>query len=455
MLFIVSTLVALSVLILVHEFGHFFAAKWVGIQVPRFSLGLGSRVAGFRVGETEFVVSAIPLGGYVKMAGMEGDESSETLEGGAAAADEPPVDPARTFDAKPIWARTLVISAGVVMNFLFAALVYAFLAMAYGEPVDPTRRVLGADTAAPPAARAQAERIPAGAEIEAIGGRTVRSWDEVRDALRRAPAGPVALRLAGAPPVTLELPAGEEERAALVDAIRPQHEPVIGLLDGGGPGARAGLRVGDRIVSIDGRPVPNWEALVGVIRASAGREVRLEVERGGRTVPLTVTPRADPARDAAGRQVEIGRIGAVPQTDRRRAGPVRAVGIGFRDAWGTTVYIATALKQLFTGEISPRNMGGLISIAQASGESARAGMEPFLLFLALLSVNLAVLNLLPIPILDGGHLLFLAIEAVRGRPLSVEARIRLSHVGLIIIVGLMLWANGNDLVRLVENLVRG
>ncbi|HEX5869661.1 MAG TPA: RIP metalloprotease RseP [Longimicrobium sp.] len=440
---ILATVVALSVLILVHEFGHFFAAKSVDIAAPRFSLGLGPRVAGFKWGETDFVISAIPLGGYVKMAGMEDDEGMEVLEGGEPA---PPVDPARTFDAKPLWARAWVISAGVIMNLLFALLANIVLAFGQGEAYIAETRL--APMTGIGGTAAQVEQIPAGTRVVSVGGERVSSWDAMQQKLEAAPAGPVSLGLEGRPAVMLAVPAPGPSRDTLLSALRPLATPVLGAVVPDEPGAKAGLQPGDSIVAIDGQVMATWTQVVDRIRASPGKPLRMDVSRDGQRRTVTVTPRAERERG-----VLVGKFGAQeapPQVQYRRIpfGPSLALG------WNQTVrmvqLLLETLRDLFTGALSPRNLGGLLAIGEASGESAEQGPWTYLGFLAFLSVNLAVLNLLPIPILDGGHLMFLAIEAVRGRPLSLEARIRLSHVGLIIVVGLMLWANGNDVVRLVE-----
>ncbi|HEX6040376.1 RIP metalloprotease RseP [Longimicrobium sp.] len=444
---ILATVVALSVLILIHEFGHLFAAKSVGIAAPRFSLGLGPRVAGFHWGETEFVISAIPLGGYVKMAGMEDDEAMEVLEGGEQA---PPVDPSRTFDAKPLWARAWVISAGVIMNLLFALLANIVLAFAQGEPyISETRlapiTTLGGSTA-------QVAQVPLGARVVSVGGRPVANYNEIQDALLAAPAGPVALGLEGRPVVTLQLPAPGGSRDSVVGALQPLSAPVLGQLNPDQPAADAGLRAGDSIVSIDRQPIRTWPEAVERVRASPGKPLAVVVERNGTRREVTLTPRAEKEQDKT-----VGKIGAagLPQTAYRTLGFGEALSYGTAETGRMIKTLMVTLRDLFTGALSPRNLGGLLAIGEASGESAQQGPATFLWFLAFLSVNLAVLNLLPIPILDGGHLMFLAIEAVRGRPLSVESRIRLSHVGLIIVVGLMLWANGNDVVRLFQRYFGG
>lgn len=442
MLTILATLVALSVLILIHEFGHFFAAKSVDIAAPRFSLGLGPRVAGFKWGETDFVISAIPLGGYVKMAGMEDDEGMEVLEGGEPA---PPVDPARTFDAKPLWARTWVISAGVIMNLLFALLANIVLGLAQGEPYVSEGRL--APTPELGGSAAQVAQVPFGARVQSVGGQPVSNYTDMRDALRAAPAGPVSLGLQGHPAVQLRLPAAGESRDSVIAALAPLSEPVLGQVVPDQPAAAAGLRTGDRILSIDGQPVTTWTQAVERIRSSPGKPLRMEVQRQDERRTVTVTPKAE--REDS---VLVGKVGAagLPQIGYRKLGFGAAIAQGWNETVSMVSLLLTTLRDLFTGALSPRNLGGLLAIGEASGQSAEGGPFTFLQFLAFLSVNLAVLNLLPIPILDGGHLMFLAIEAIRGRPLSLEARIRLSHVGLIIVVGLMLWANGNDVVRLVE-----
>ncbi|HEX6746083.1 MAG TPA: RIP metalloprotease RseP [Longimicrobium sp.] len=449
MLTIVSTVVGLSLLILVHELGHFFAAKAVNIQVPRFSLGFGKRLAGFRVGETEFVVSAIPLGGYVKMAGMEDDEAAEALEGSGEGY---VVDPERTFDSKPLWARALVITAGVIMNLVFAFAVFTTLPLIYGEPVTPVTRVSIAPAAELAGPGRELAVVPDGATLTQVGTKPVTVWEDVYDALRKAPAGPVQLRFSDAAPVTLNLPAARKPRRQMLNQLLPYRPAIIGEVITGLPAARAGIRPGDRVTQAGGQPVHSWDQLVAIIHTHGGKPLPLVVERDGKPLALTVTPTSSPDTNALGERVTVGKIGAAPgpMPDKHRPASVgTAVRIGARSTWNASVLIVGILKKLFTGEISPRNMGGLLSIGEASGQTAAMGLEVWLTFLALFSVNLAVLNLLPIPILDGGHLMFLGFEAVRGRPLSIEARIRLSQVGLVIVVALMIWANGNDIARIV------
>jgi regulator of sigma E protease len=227
---ILSLLVTLSVLILVHEWGHFAAAKWVGIQVPRFSLGLGPKLWGFRRGETEYVISAIPLGGYVKMAGMEDDEAQSALEGGA---EGQPIDPDRTFDSKSLWARTLVISAGVIMNLIFAVVVFTVISLVYGESRIATTRV-----APIPNAPAGIAAIPAGSQIVSVGERPVGEFADIAEAIMQVPAGPVPFRLGTGATVNVQVPETDEARAELWRALPPMIPTRLGQIERGSPATR-------------------------------------------------------------------------------------------------------------------------------------------------------------------------------------------------------------------------
>lgn len=452
LLTLVAFLVVISVLILVHEFGHFFAAKSVNIQVPRFSLGLGPRVAGFRIGETEYVLSAVPLGGYVKMAGMEDDEAAEALEGAGPAEEE--VDPERTFDVKPLWARAWVISAGVIMNMIFAFLVFLGLLLGYGETEEATTRVFVSAPDSLSGIAAPLARVPYGTELRAVGSRPVKSWEDIQEALAEGPAGPTQLRFAGAPAVTVDLPAEKEARAPVLRALQPFYDPVIGTVVAGRPAAKAGIQAGDRVVSAAGKPVRTWQDFETSIRAHAGQSLPVELQRGGERVAVTLVPETEKELNAEMKRVPVGKIGVSPKIDliHRAIGPGEAVKRAAQQTWDGAAAIVDVLGRLVTGKESMRSLGGPLAIGQISGETARLGLGAFLSFMALFSINLAIFNLLPIPILDGGHLLFIAIEGIRGRPLSVEQRVRLSHVGMIFVVGLMVWAITNDLLRFVFNI---
>jgi regulator of sigma E protease len=326
--------------------------------------------------------------------------------------------------------------------------VFTVISLIYGESRIVTTRV-----APIPSAPAGIAAIPAGSQIVSVGDRPVTEFADIAEAIMKVPAGPAPFRLGTGTTVNVQIPESDEARAELWRALPPMIPTRLGQIERGSPAQRAGLLRGDQVVSINGNPVQQWQELVLAVRANPGRPVTLVVEREGGREAFTLTPDAAVDRDSAGRRITIGRAGVAPDEilERRRVGPIRALGSGLQQTWATAAGIGDILRKLVTGRMSTRNLGGIISIGEASGESARLGLEYFLGFLALFSVNLAVLNLLPIPILDGGHLVFLLAEALRGRPLSVETRVRLSQVGLIVVVALMLLANGNDVVRKVQH----
>jgi len=446
-----AAIVVLGVLIFVHELGHFLAAKSVGIAVLRFSFGLGPTTPlRFRRGETEYALSWVPFGGYVKMAGHEDDESGG-MEGPREDADIP-VE--RTFDHKPLWARVWVISAGVLMNALFAVVVYSALAGVYGVARDPSTTVAAVDTTALPPGSAPLATLRPGDRILRINGDTMTGWHEIESALLTAERTPLRIEVAGrAEPVLVDVPLREQEnRAALVRALAPRHDAVIGEVLPGYPAAAAGLRPGDRIQVAGSDTVVAWEQFVRAVEGSAEQPLYLLVRRGAADTAVTVTPRAVtiPTGDSTSRTV--GRIGVSVYLPVEHYGVIGSIGQGVRRAAAAGGIVLFTLKGLLTGGLSARDLGGPIMIGQLSGEAARLGLETFLGFMALFSMNLAVLNLLPIPVLDGGHLVFLAIEGIRRRPLSTQQRMRLTQIGFVVLVGIMLLALTNDITRLVRGL---
>jgi len=447
---IIATIIVLGVLIFVHELGHFWAAKAVGIEVQRFSIGLGPRIWGFRRGETEYVLSAIPLGGYVKMGGME-DEVMDKVEGG----DGHPAatDPSRAFDAKPIWARTLVISAGVIMNMLFALVVFILVAGGWGVSELDTTRVHGVRAALLPAGAEGFADLPAGAVILKVGDRPVAHWGEVREALLALPAGPAVITTSDpVAEVRVLLPDAPQDRLRIAGAIEEWRDASVAALVPGSPAEVGGLQAGDLLVGVDGHPVNSWWAFQELVRARPDRRTEISLIRGGERLVRVVTPNRTTTPDPlTGEAVEIGYVGIYPDanTVTVRIPPLEAVAVGARETWGVTRFILASLRDLVTGQVSPRNLGSIVTIGQASGDAANEGIAVFLRFMALFSVNLAILNLLPIPILDGGHLVFLGVEAVRGRALTIEQRVRWSQVGFVVIVGIMVLALSNDVMRVL------
>ena len=457
-----TTLVAVAVvlggLILVHELGHFWAAKSVDIEVPRFSIGLGPKMVGFQRGETEYVISWLPLGGYVKMAGMGEEEALEGLEGEAMPEDREPSD--RDFDAKPVWARGLVLSAGVGMNFLFAVVAFAFISGVWGIAPEREPRIGSvAEEELPPEALALG-RLEPGVLVLEVNGEPVESFDDLRMRLATASEGPATLLLEDGRTVTFRIPEDEEGRGGLASALGPLGdeavEPIIGEVLEGTPADSAGLRAGDRVLTLDGRPVESWHAFASRVEGRPGEEVALEVLRDSTRRSLVVRPETNVL--AAGPDtLRYGRVGVRAERDAlaealagsgRRLGPVRAASYGVEQTWEWTVRTFEILGRMVTGSMSTGNLAGPVRIAEMSGDVARMGPVAFLNFMAILSVNLAILNLLPIPVLDGGQLMFLGIEAVRGKAVSTETRIRWAQVGVVLVAALMLWAIGNDLLHI-------
>ena len=450
LLTILALIVVLGVLIFVHEAGHFIAAKWAGIYVHRFSLGLGPPIPWltFRRGETEYTISWLPLGGYVKMASREEDIGSSALEGGAPSV---PVPPDRVFEAKPIWVRMLVILAGVAMNALFAWAVFAFLAYKNGRQIDPVTTVGRVVTESLPPEAAALKQIRSGTRIVRVNGDSVKSWDEIVSAMVNSPELQVRLELSNGSTVVLPIhPDALEERLKAAHAVQPFRAPVVGKVLPDKPAARAGIQEGDTILAVNGRPVQQWYDLLALLQSSAGQPLKVEVARGGRRLSFDVTPYVDSIPGPDGKPRAVGRIGVAVGTGflSEPLSLGRAIVEGGRETIRASTLVARTVRGLFSGRISGRSVGGPILIGQLAGESARLGLDTFLGFMALISINLAILNLLPIPVLDGGQFLFLLAEAVMRRPLPMKVRERLTTVGLVLIVLLMGLAFSNDFRRL-------
>jgi regulator of sigma E protease len=447
---LVSLIVVLGVLVFVHEAGHFVAAKWAGIYVHRFSLGLGSPVPWLttRRGETEYSISWLPLGGYVKMASREEDAASSPLEGGRAA-DVVPAD--RMFEAKPVWKRMIVILAGVTMNAVFAWLLFTFLAVKNGRPIDPVTTVgRVVDELLPPEASAF-KRIQPGTRIVSVNGTTVSTWDAITNLIATTPDSEVRLQLADGSVVTAPIhPDAIEQRAKAAQSLQPYRAAVVGQVLPGRPASRAGVEPGDTITAVNGHPVSQWYDLLELLQKNGPRPIQVAVARAGGSRQFQITPYVDSIIGPDGKRMAIGRIGVAVAGDFRSE-PLTVVE-AMQEGWHNTVAASTQIvrtvRGLFSGRISKREVGGPILIGQLAGESARMGLDAFLGFMALISINLAVLNLLPVPVLDGGQFLFLLAEAVVRRPLPLKLRERLTMVGLVLIVLLMGLAFSNDLRRL-------
>jgi regulator of sigma E protease len=447
---VLSLIVVLGVLVFVHEAGHFAAAKWAGIYVHRFSLGLGSPIPWltFRRGETEYSISWLPLGGYVKMASQEEEATSSALEGGRPPV---PVPASRMFEAKPIWKRMIVILAGVTMNALFAWLLYSFLAAKNGRQIDPVTTVGRVVPELVPPEAEVLKTIQPGTRILAVNGKRVDSWGDVSEGIANAPVPDIRLELSDGRTVSLPIhPDALEQRLKASQALQPFRSPIVGQVLPGRPAAKAGIQFGDTIVAVNGRRMAQWYDVLEVLQASAGKELSLELAHGPRHVMVRVRPYVDSIPGPDGHQVAVGRIGVAVGGDYRseRLSLREAAVEGGRATVAASTQIVRTVRGLFSGRISKREVGGPILIAQLAGERARLGVDAFIDFMALISINLAVLNLLPVPVLDGGQFLFLLAEAVIRRPLPLRLRERLTMVGLVLIVLLVGLAFSNDIRRL-------
>jgi len=448
--------VTLGVLIFIHELGHFLAAKWAGVRVHRFAVGMGNPVRwlSFRRGDTEYAICWLPLGGYVKMATREEGSSSSALEGGAVEdgrlPGESPVREDEFFEAKPVWQRMIVIMAGVTMNVLFAWFAFTYLSAKTGEQLEPTTTIGRVNRDSLPAGAESLSELEIGDRIVLINGDTARSWEDVSSGLASGSRDTVSLGLADGRVLHLPIhPSALAERYRASLALLPFRAPVIGQVLPGRPAERAGMTTGDTVLAVNGDTVVQWYDLVERIRGSAGQELTLRVTGKSGPRELHVTPEAEQEPQVGGGTREVGKIGAGPLVSltTRPYTKLQAFGAGWHATRVASTQIFRTVQGLLSARISSREVGGPILIGQMAAQSARLGFDSLLALMALVSVNLAVLNLLPVPVLDGGQFMFLLAEGVLRRPLSLKLRERLTLVGLVLIVLLMVLAFSNDFAR--------
>ncbi|MBW2544589.1 MAG: RIP metalloprotease RseP [Deltaproteobacteria bacterium] len=351
---IISVIILLGILIFVHELGHFLVAKWSGVGVLKFSLGFGPRLVGKKVGETEYVLSAIPLGGYVKMLGESGDE--EELS---------PDEEKRSFQKQSVLKKIAIVAAGPLFNFLFAIIAFAVV-YAVGVPVSTSR---------------------------------------------------------------------------------------IGDVQEAGAAFEAGMQSGDVIVAINDMEISRWSELANVVSGSSGDRLRISVDRGNKFLNIHVTPELVKSKNLFGEEIDTYRIGVgiSDETFMERQGPMGALYSGVKQTWAWTKLTCLGIVKIVQGVVSPKELGGPILIAQMAGSQVRKGFLPFIFLMAVLSVNLGVLNLLPVPVLDGGHLCFFLIEAVTGREVNIKWREVAQQVGFFLLILLMIFVFYNDIARILSN----
>ncbi|RON73214.1 RIP metalloprotease RseP [Pseudomonas fluorescens] len=444
---IAGTLIALGVLVTFHEFGHFWVARRCGVKVLRFSVGFGMPLLRWHDKQgTEFVVAAIPLGGYVKMLDeREGEVPVDQLD--------------QSFNRKSVRQRIAIVAAGPIANFLLALVFFWVLAMLGSEQVRP---VIGAVESGSIAAKAG---LNAGQEIVSIDGEPTSGWAAVNLQLVRRLGESGAIQFlvreqgsTAESPRTLALDnwlKGADEpdpiRSLGIRPWRPALPPVLAELDPKGPAQAAGLKTGDRLLALDGQPLDDWQQVVDTVRTRPDTKIMLRIERDNAQidVPVTLAARGESKAPSGYLGAGVKAIDWPPEMIREVSyGPLAAIGEGARRTWTMSILTLDSLKKMLFGELSVKNLSGPITIAKVAGASAQSGVADFLNFLAYLSISLGVLNLLPIPVLDGGHLLFYLIEWVRGRPLSDRVQGWGIQIGISLVVGVMLLALVNDLGRL-------
>jgi len=348
---IISVIVLLGVLIFAHELGHFLVAKYAGVGVLKFSLGFGPRLIGKKIGETEYLISLIPLGGYVKLLGeSQGEELSEE-------------DEKRSFLKQPVTKRIAIVAAGPIFNFLLAIVIFTIVYMT------------------------------------------------------------------GVPTLTT----------------------YIGGVQEGSPAFEAGIREGDVIVAIDGKEIARWEKLAEHISKSDGKELRITIKRNEQIRDVSLKPRLLKTPNLFGEEIESYKMGVSPSSQHtvtERMNPLMAFWTGLKQTWFISKLTVLSVVKIFEGVISPKTLGGPILIAQIAGTQVKEGIIPFVLFMALLSINLAILNLFPIPILDGGHLLFYLIEIITGKEINIKWREMAQQIGFVLLIILMIFVFIMDIERL-------
>lgn len=438
-------LVAIGILVVVHEFGHYLAARLAGVKVLRFSVGFGKPLLSRRFGrdQTEWVLSALPFGGYVKML----DEREGEV---------PAAEAHRSFNRATVWRRIGIVSAGPIANFLLAIVFYWALFLNGLPAIKP---MIGEPPAGTPAAQVG---LAAGDEIRRVNGKDTPSFQDLRLNLMRAGVAgdALTLELADGRGVQLDAAPMQTENLELdillpLGIVRydPVLDPVVGRVLPDGAAARAGFQPGDRLLAANGERLASWQDWVQQVRQHPAQPLRIEYERQGRRGELTVVPEAV---DEAGQRV--GKIGAGPQIDEAvlaalmtevRYGPIDAFWHGAVKTWDMSVFTLEMMGRMVLGQVSWKNLSGPLTIADYAGQSAALGWISFVGFLALVSVSLGVLNLLPIPLLDGGHLMYYVAEVFTGRPVSERTMEIGSRIGMILLLLMMSFALFNDLQRLI------
>ncbi len=450
---ILAFIIVLGVLIFFHELGHFLMARLFGVGVEKFSLGFGWRLIGKKIGITDYRLSAIPLGGYVKMVGEEPD------------AEVAPADIPLSFTHKHVFKRICIVAAGPVFNLLLAVLIFfIFFAITGVEDIRPFIRQVQKDSVA------QKAGLRVDDLIVSVDGQKVSSWYDIDEVVTESNGR--RLRLGVARNDTLleidvspQLKEGVDllgDRISYYDigiSAFPELKAIVGEVNAGFPAEKAGLKKGDQITSINGIPIVNWQQMQSLISSSGGAELTLTVERDAKMLEVRLTPKQVETKDHLGRVEKRYLIGItnqqieIPEADlvTKRLDPIEAAVKSIEQSYSIVVLMIRSVVKMIDGSIPKDSLGGPIMIAKMAGDQAKLGLDKLIRFIAFISINLAIINLLPIPVLDGGHLLFFIIEAIKGRPVSIKVREVAQQIGLFILLLLIILVFYNDISKLFFN----
>lgn len=436
---IIYFIIVLGILIFIHEFGHFIVAKRAGVRVETFSLGFGPKLLKVKRGETEYCISALPFGGYVKMTGQDDTDPENTAE------DDP-----RSYVNKTFSQRLRIVTAGPAMNVLLALVLMPLVFMiGRMEPryLSQTPVITELEAGSP----AEVKGLRKGERLVAIDDQPVSDWKEALDLILLNPDQDVTLTLSeedSIRQVTLHLGTHPNTKVGYL-GVEPGlfigNDPVIDQVISGGPAARAGLQTGDRILSLNGRPIKTWTQMAETVHASEGASLEVALSRNGQMLQVTLSPE----QDRASQRWRIGVSQKLTLSNEdwvlHRYPFFGAIREGMQETWRLTGMTLGVLGRLVTFQLSYKSLGGPVRIAQASAEAAESGLSGFLFFLAFLSLQLGILNILPIPVLDGGHALFLVIEGIRKKPVSLKVRVIAQNAGVLLLFSLLLLITWNDL----------
>ncbi len=427
---ILPFIIVISILVFVHEMGHFLVAKWLGIKVEKFSLGFGPKLIGFKKGDTEYLISAAPLGGYVKLAGESAEEKTGAVW---------------EFYSKSPFQRTLVILAGPFMNILLAVFIFSCIFFT-GIEVPYFEAKIGEIAEGSPGSKADLKK---GDIILKANGKQIKDWIKFKHIVLTHPNSTISIlidRNGERKNIQIKTELNKEKGGGYL-GVSPFIPPVIDVVDTESPAYKAGIRKGDVVLFINDKKISSWNDMTEIIHNSAGEKISLTIKREKEQLKINVVPKLN-------KTLDIGLIGIIPEfkTITRKYGPIGALVQGCSQTISLTVLTYRHIWMLIKREISIKTLGGPIMIAQLADKQAKEGLMNLFYFIAMLSISLAVLNMLPIPVLDGGHALFFLIEAIKGKPVSEKWLEWTTKFGIAFLLTLMIYISFNDIMRNVEKI---